>query len=177
MNTCDSFAQPRLNWLLIEDDHNDQALFALAVEKTGLSVWVQTASDGQHAIEYLLGNGAYADRQLHPLPQLIVLDLTMPRADGLDFLAWRASVPRISRIPAVLFTDSFDQELLAKARALGAAQHVFKPFEFRDWQPALRKIWSVAQTFSGSCLRANALGSHSFVPPVPAPADAQATLW
>ncbi len=164
MNTCDSFTQ-RLNLLLIEDDHNDQALFGLAVEKTGLGLWVQTAADGQQAIEYLLGHGIYAERQLHPLPDLMVLDLKMPRADGLDFLAWRAAFAPLARIPVVLFTDSFDQDLLAQARALGAAHHVFKPFEFSAWEAAVRQIWTAAQACGVAVrLPGNRAGSRGALP-------------
>ena len=66
-----------LDALLVDDDSNDCALFGLAVERTGLNILLQTAPGGEQAIDYLEGRGAYADRSIHPLPDLVVLDLDM----------------------------------------------------------------------------------------------------
>jgi CheY-like chemotaxis protein len=94
--------------LLAEDSENDVWLFKHAVEKSaaakGLKIRLEVTEDGGEAIEYLSGAGAFADRQKYPLPDLIVLDLKMPRFTGLDVLSWLKEHEEYRRIPKILLS-------------------------------------------------------------------------
>ena len=85
--------KPRLNILLVDDDYNDCALFGIAVQKTGLNIRLETVRDGEEAVDYLEGRGVYADRAMHPLPALVVLDLNMRLSGAFEFLDWRPRSP------------------------------------------------------------------------------------
>ena len=78
--------QAHLDILLVDDDRNELALFGVAVDKTDLPIWLQTLVDGEEAIEYLQGHGVYADRSLHPVPNLLLLDLDTRLSRSFDFL-------------------------------------------------------------------------------------------
>src|SRR5208282_3260965 len=99
VNQTQLCVKPVLQVLLVDDDHNDRAIFGLAAERTDLDLWLQTASSAQQAMEYLEGGGVYADREMHPLPDLLLLDLKMPGMDGFEFLAWLRALPRFSGLP------------------------------------------------------------------------------
>ena len=73
--------EPRLDILLVDDDHNDRALLGIAVDKTDLNIWLQSVTDTQQAIDYLEGRDGYGDRALHPVPDLVLSDLNMPPSD------------------------------------------------------------------------------------------------
>ena len=132
---------PHLDILLVDDDHADLALFGLAVDKSDLNIWVQNLTTGQQAIDYLEAKGAYTDRSLHPLPDVIVLDLAMPLVSGFDFLAWRKPSPAFSSIPVVVFSSSTDPHEAQRVITLGANKHISKPSDFDSWKRAVREIW------------------------------------
>ena len=133
--------KPRLDVLLVDDDHNDCALFGIAVDKTDLNLWLQSVPDGQQAIDYLEGRDAYADRSLHPLPDLVVLDLDMRLTGGLDFLDWRRASASFSSLPVVIFSGFAYQGAIETALAMGACTFIAKPFEFEGWKAVVRQIW------------------------------------
>src|SRR5262249_59764975 len=97
---------PRLDILLVDDDPNDLRLFVLAVEKSNFNIGLQALNAGQQAIDYFEAKGVYRDRSLHPLPDLVVLDLKMPQISGFDFLAWRKPSDVFSSIPVVVLSAS-----------------------------------------------------------------------
>lgn len=136
--------EPHLDMLLVDDDGADLDLFGIAVAKSGLDIRLQTLTAGQQAIDYLEAKGAYADRSLFPLPDVIVLDLAMPRVSGFDFLAWRKPSPAFSSIPVVVFSGSKDPNEADRVTALGANKHIIKPADFEDWKAVVREIWDFA---------------------------------
>ena len=96
---------------------------------------------GQQAIDYLEAKGAYTDRSLHPLPDVIVLDLVMPLVSGFDFLAWRQPSAVFSSIPVVVFSNSKDPHEAERVITLGANKHILKPADFDEWKRVVREIW------------------------------------
>jgi CheY-like chemotaxis protein len=130
--------------LLVDDDHNDMAFFGMAVDRTDLNIWLQTMASGHQAMDYLTGRDVYADRSMHPIPEVVVLDLKMPGMDGFEFLKWLRASPEFKALPVVVFSASEDQEELERALAMGANRKIAKPFQFEDWKKAVREIWRFA---------------------------------
>ena len=135
---------PRLNVLLVDEDHSDCALFGVAVDKSDLNIWLQTVTDGGRAIDYLEGRGDFADRSLHPLPDLVVLDLDMQLTGGLEFLEWRRSTPSFSALPVFLFSGFAYKGAIDTALAMGASTFIPKPLLIEGWISVIREIWDLA---------------------------------
>lgn len=119
-----------LKILHIEDSEEDLILFGRACEAAGLPAEFHTVGDGFEAIAYLKGGGKFTDRSKHPLPDLIVLDLKMPRMGGFDFLKWLRQEPELSALPVLVFTVSASAEDKARAVAEGATGYFVKPTDF-----------------------------------------------
>jgi two-component system response regulator len=130
-----------LDMLLVDDDEVDGLLFRRAVAKTELNIRLRTLAAGQEAIHYLEAKGQYADRSLHPLPDVIVLDLRMPELTGFEFLAWRKVSAFFLAIPVVVFSGSNDPGEVRRVFELGADKHIVKPSQFQDWEKVVREIW------------------------------------
>jgi CheY-like chemotaxis protein len=130
-----------LDLLLVEDDDNDRALFAIAVDKAGLNICLQTVTNGEEAIDYLEGRRIYADRALHPLPALLVLDLDMPLSGGLDFLRWRTSSAAFASLPVIIYSGFAYKGAIEAALRMGASAFISKPCEFDGMKAVIRQIW------------------------------------
>lgn len=117
--------------LLIEDDPNDILLLERAFGKAQLAAPLQV-NNGEEAIAYLAGQGAYADRAQHPLPQLVLLDLKLPRKSGLDVLRWLRQQPILQRLPVVVLTSSRESSDVNRAYELGANSYLVKPVRSQD---------------------------------------------
>lgn len=132
--------------LLVEDDPNDVFFIRNAFERAGIADAPRVARDGEEALAYLLGQGAFSDRRLNPAPSLVLLDLKLPRLSGLEFLAWRArQEARLRCIPVVVLTSSQSPEDLAKAYELGANSYLVKPLESAaqlEMVKTLHRYWS-----------------------------------
>src|SRR5262249_38465399 len=118
--------------LLVEDDSNDVLLLQRAFQKAGLRDVLRVVRDGEQAIEYLSGQGPYADRERHPLPFLVLLDLKMPGTDGFDVLQWARGEPDLKRLLIVVLTSSHLQSDVDRAYELGANSYLVKPVEFNE---------------------------------------------
>lgn len=113
--------------LLVEDDENDAALVQLAFQKNNILNPVQWAKDGLDAVAYLNGDGAYADRQAYPFPEVLIVDLKMPRMNGLELLSWIREHPEYRVIPTIIMTASRLDADIEKAYSLGANTYMVKP--------------------------------------------------
>jgi CheY-like chemotaxis protein len=130
--------------LIAEDDDNDILLLTRAFEKAGIPNPRQIVHNGQEAIDYLAGTGAYAQRENHPLPGLVLLDLKMPWMDGFDVLKWLRSRPQFDALPVVVLTSSKLQTDVDKSRQLGVYDYRVKPHGFEELVRLLddvRKCW------------------------------------
>src|SRR4051812_3913218 len=113
--------------LIAEDSEEDSEILKRAFKTTGANVPLLFVRDGQEAMDYLSGDGEYADRTAHPLPRLILLDLKMPRADGFDVLHWMQTQPKLKLLPVTVLTSSnFDRDV-DRAYGLGANSYLVKP--------------------------------------------------
>jgi CheY-like chemotaxis protein len=116
--------------LHVEDDTNDTLLLEHAFKKAGLVFDLQAVSDGDQAIAYLRGVNDFSDRDKHPLPKLILLDLKMPRLSGFDVLTWLRSDEGLRCVPVVVLTSSNHDADVKRAYALGAKSYLVKPVGF-----------------------------------------------
>ncbi len=113
--------------LIAEDDENDLFFLQRAFESVNVKNPLQIVRDGQEAIEYLSGVGAFADRIKFPLPRLFLLDLKMPRKTGMEVLEWLSEQPELRCLPVVVFSSSANRKDVERAYALGANGFVVKP--------------------------------------------------
>lgn len=117
--------------LLVEDDLNDIFLVKRAFKIAQIKNPLQVVTDGQEAINYLRGADKFADRQLYPLPKLVVMDIKMPRRTGFEVLEWAKNDPLLRRIPIVIVSSSDNPADINRAYELGANAYMIKPVDFR----------------------------------------------
>lgn len=122
-------AQPR-SILLIEDSADDALLVQRAFRKLGGETRIRVLDNGEKAVAYLGGEGDYADRVRFPLPDLMLLDLKLPRRSGFEVLEWLRGQPGLRRLPVVIFTGSREATDVERAADLGANSYLVKPIGF-----------------------------------------------
>ncbi len=135
--------------LLVEDNPTDVLLVQRAFAKANIANPLQIARDGDAAVDYLSGAGAYGERNRHPLPALVLLDLKLPRRSGSEVLEWLRAQPSLRRIPVVVLTSSSQRQDVDRAYDLGANSYLVKPVDFNDLQRMLRDVnayWIVLNT-------------------------------
>src|SRR4051794_22064518 len=113
--------------LLIEDNPSDIELTQRALIKSRIANELVVAEDGREALDYLFGHEKYADRDINDPPALILLDLKLPRVDGLDVLRQIRANPYTSRLPVVILTTSNEDQDVAQSYDLGANSYIRKP--------------------------------------------------
>jgi len=126
--------------LLVEDNARDEALTLRALKKNNIANEVIVARDGVEALDYLFGTGKYEGRDTTIMPQMIMLDLKMPKLDGLQVLKAIRGDERTKRLPVVVFTSSSEQEDMIKSYDLGANSYVRKPVDFDGFAEAVRHL-------------------------------------
>jgi CheY-like chemotaxis protein len=126
--------------LLVEDNISDIALTRRAIEKNGIPCRVDIVEDGQEALDYLLGAGAHAGRDLNDRPALVLLDLKLPRIDGLDVLRRIRADPRTRRIPVVMLTSSREESDMGAGYDIGMNSYIRKPVDFVQFMEVIRQI-------------------------------------
>jgi CheY-like chemotaxis protein len=118
--------------LLAEDDENDIFLMGRAFDRAGIPNPLHVVHNGQEAIDYLSGTGDFAQRDKHPIPGLMLLDLKMPWMDGFDVLKWLRDHGEFDTMPVVVLTSSKLQADVDKSRQLGVYDYRVKPHGFED---------------------------------------------
>ncbi len=126
--------------LLVEDNADDEALTLRALKKNNITNRVVVARDGVQAIDYLLGTGSYAGRDPNDLPQIVLLDLKLPKLDGFEVLTRLRADPRTKLIPVVILTSSREDQDIARGYDLGANSYVRKPVDFEQFVEAVRQL-------------------------------------
>jgi CheY-like chemotaxis protein len=132
--------------LQIEDDENDALLLAKAFTQAGVAQPLVAVRDSQAAMDYLTGEGAYADRAQHPLPCLVLLDLNMPGSSGIDVLKWIRRTPSVSTLPVVVLTSSNQDGDIHRAYLQGANGYLVKPDRLEEiiaMARAIKDYWLV----------------------------------
>jgi CheY-like chemotaxis protein len=131
--------------LLAEDNANDLELTLAALQQHKLANEIIAVRDGAEALDYLYRRGAYADRD-GDLPALVLLDLKMPKVDGIEVLKTVKSDPQLQLIPVVMLTSSREESDLIRSYKLGVNAYVVKPVDFSEFMDAVRQIgvfWAV----------------------------------
>lgn len=126
--------------LLVEDNPRDEALTLRALRKNHIANNIVVARDGVEALDYLFGTGAYAERDLSQMPQLILLDLKLPKVDGLGVLQKIRADEHTRRLPVVVFTSSNEEQDLVDSYNLGANSYIRKPVDFEQFMEASKHL-------------------------------------
>ena len=126
--------------LLVEDNASDEKLTLLAFKKCGVSNEVIVMRDGAAALDYLFATGKYAGRDTSVLPTLVLLDLKLPKVDGLEVLRGIRADPRTKLLPVVILTASKEDEDVLRSYSLGANAYVRKPVEFAQFAEAAKTV-------------------------------------
>ena len=126
--------------LLVEDNPDDELLTLRALKKQNITNEVVVARDGEEALDYLFGSGPYAGRDLSVMPQLVLLDLKLPKVDGLEVLRRVRADERTRLLPVVILTTSREQQDLLQGYGLGANSYVRKPVDFVQFSEAVRQL-------------------------------------
>ena len=126
--------------LLVEDNPDDELLTLRALKKQNITNEVVVARDGEEALDYLFGSGPYAGRDLSVMPQLVLLDLKLPKVDGLEVLRRVRADQRTRLLPVVILTTSREQQDLLQGYGLGANSYVRKPVDFVQFTEAVRQL-------------------------------------
>ena len=126
--------------LLVEDNPDDEKLTLRALQKNNISNEVVVARDGVEALDYLFGSGAYAGRNLSIMPQVVLLDLKLPKLDGLGVLRRLRADDRTKLLPIVILTSSNEETDRINGYGLGANSYVRKPVDFNQFSEAARQL-------------------------------------
>ncbi len=126
--------------LLVEDNPDDEALTLRALQKNAVQNEVVVARDGVEALDYLFGTGSHAGRDLSVQPQVILLDLKLPRIDGLEVLEKIRADERTRMLAVVVLTSSKQEEDIARSYARGANSYVRKPVDFTEFIAAVKTL-------------------------------------
>ena len=125
--------------LLVDDDNNSPLLVRIALKALSAEPELQYVSNGLEAIHYLEGRERFTDRQAHPFPDLMLLDLKMPVLDGFDLLAWVRARPEFKPLPIIVLTNSTYSPDVTRALQLGANSFLIKPIDPDEFAKALKE--------------------------------------
>jgi CheY-like chemotaxis protein len=134
--------------LLVEDNEDDVFLMKRALKSAGIMNPLYVVDDGQQAVDYLSGSGAYADRATFPMPAIVFLDLKLPLKNGLDVLQWIRRNPEHEGLVVLVLTSSNEPTDLKRAYALGANSYLVKP-------PTAEQLIDLAKAFKWYWLEFN----------------------
>jgi two-component system response regulator len=126
--------------LLVEDNPDDELLTRRTLKKSNVCNEVVVARDGVEALDYLFATGTHEGRDLGVMPQVILLDLDLPKVDGLEVLRRIRSDERTRRLPTVILTSSEDQQDLVEGYGLGANSYVRKPLDLAQFRAAVGQL-------------------------------------
>src|SRR5713226_6252671 len=126
--------------LLVEDNPDDEALTLRALNKNSIRNEIIVAHDGVEALDYLFGEGSYAGRNTNSVPDVILLDLKLPKLDGLDVLRRIRADERTRLLPVVILTSSIEDQDRINGYGLGANSYVRKPVDFNEFMEAVRQL-------------------------------------
>ena len=126
--------------MLVEDNPNDEELTLRALRKANIANSVFVARDGQEAVDFLFGTGAHAGREPSAMPAVVLLDLKLPKLDGIDVLHRIRADPRTKLIPVVVLTSSSEDEDMLRSYQSGANSYVRKPIDFSAFASAVTQL-------------------------------------
>ena len=126
--------------LLVEDNADDEELTRRALKKSNVSNPLVVVRDGAEALDYLFARGAFAGRDVEEIPQVILLDLKLPKIDGLEVLRQIRADARTKLFPVVILTSSTEEQDMLRGYGLGANSYIRKPVDFTQFVEAVRQL-------------------------------------
>jgi two-component system, response regulator len=126
--------------LLVEDNQDDLDMSLRAFRKANLANRIQTARDGVEALDFIFCEGAHAARKMENGPKVVLLDLKLPKIDGLEVLKRMKADPRTKTIPVVVLTSSKEQKDLIESYSLGVNSYIVKPVNFERFVAAVQEL-------------------------------------
>lgn len=126
--------------LLVEDSKSDEKLTLRALKKSNIANPVVVTRDGADALDYLFARGAHSSRDARELPQVVLLDLKLPKVSGLEVLGQIRADERTKLLPVVILTSSQEDQDLARAYALGANSYIVKPVDFTQFAEVVQQL-------------------------------------
>lgn len=132
--------QRQIEILLVEDNPDDVELTLHALRKENLANNIHVARDGEEALQFLFCNGAHADRSFDAPPRLVLLDLKLPKVDGMEVLRRLKSDARTRTIPVVILTSSKEERDLVNSYGLGANSYIQKPVDFEQFRDTVKSM-------------------------------------
>jgi two-component system response regulator len=126
--------------LLVEDNPNDAELTLYALKKYNVANHIDIARDGAEALDYVFCTGAYAHRRIENGPKVVLLDLKLPKVDGLEVLRRIKADPRTRTIPVVVLTSSREERDIVESYQLGVNSYIVKPVDFEQFTEAVRQL-------------------------------------
>ena len=151
--------------VLVEDNANDEELTLRAFRKSNIVNRVVVVRDGAEALDYFFARGAHADRSPNEIAQVVLLDLKLPKIDGLDVLRALRADERTKLIPIVVLTSSAEEQDLVRSYELGVNAYVVKPMKYQDFVEAVKQVsgfWAVINEVPESLRRGEtASGTHA----------------
>ena len=142
--------------LLVEDKPDDEELARLAFAECKIAHRLEVARDGQEALDYLFATGKYSDRDICDQPQVVLLDLKLPKIDGLEVLRRIRTNENTRLLPVVILTSSKEQKDLVESYSLGANGYIQKPVDFAQFLEAARQLglyWLVLNETASTCCK------------------------
>jgi len=133
-------SENRVEILLVEDDPNDVELTLHTFKAHNLANRIEVVRDGAEALEFIFGAGAYAQRRIVDGPKVILLDLKLPKVDGLEVLRRVKADPRTRLIPVVVLTSSREERDIVESYELGVNSYIVKPVNFEQFTEAVRSL-------------------------------------
>ncbi len=135
--------------LLVEDNPDHAELTIKALKQNNVSNEVYVVNDGQEALDFMYHQGKYADEKDFPRPGLILLDIRLPKVDGIEVLKQLKDDPQFKSIPVIMLTTSDRDEEIAKSYAGGANSYVVKPMDFEEFMKKVRELklyWTITNS-------------------------------
>lgn len=126
--------------LLVEDNPNDVELTLRALKKANISNQIHVVRDGEEATEFIFCEGKFANRRIEDTPSVILLDLKLPKIDGLEILKRIKSDPRTKSIPVIVLTSSREQKDILESYNLGTNSYIVKPVNFEQFAAAVQQL-------------------------------------
>jgi len=126
--------------LIVEDNQNDALLTIRSLKQHNLASSLVHVTDGQAAVDYLFAKGAYSERNPLNLPKVVLLDLKLPKLNGLEVLSLIRGDPRTQILPVVILTSSQEESDLIESYKLGANSYIVKPVEFENFSKAIHEV-------------------------------------
>ena len=153
---------PTRSLLLVEDNPNDEMLTLRVFKKNNIANPVVVARDGVEALDYLFGTGSFAGRDLADAPAIVLLDLKLPRVDGVEVLRQMRADPRTRPLPVIVLTSSIEEQDLVSGYSMGANSIIRKPVDFANFIQAVTRLgmyWLVLNESPTSLIGSNTPGN------------------